>query len=156
LSPTHRLLYPCSLGPYYHVEVLRQIRPDPADGDRLMVRNAGRYLEKRAPLWASFTLILVTLAVYAPVRHYGFVDFDDPLYIRDNPNIRAGVTWAGVTWATTATRAANWHPLTWLSHMVDSQAFGLNPGGHHVISLLFHVLNTALLFGVLHGMTGAL
>ena len=71
------------------------------------------------------------------------------------PSSREGFTWEGIRWAFTALAAANWHPLTWLSHMLDVSLFGLDPGFHHLVNLLFHLLNTALLFFVLKAMTGA-
>src|SRR5262249_36495942 len=101
-------------------------------------------------------LIAITLVVYAQVRHFNFVTFDDPDYVTENPHVGGGLTWQNGVWAFTSGYAANWHPLTWLSHMLDVRLFGLNAGGHHITNVLFHLANTLLLFGVLHGMTGAL
>jgi tetratricopeptide (TPR) repeat protein len=98
----------------------------------------------------------VTLAAFWPVIHYGFVTADDPVYVLENPAVRAGLTWKGIVWAFTTQYAGNWHPLTWLSHMLDVQLFGLNAGGHHLTSLLLHVANTVLLFWVLKRVTGTL
>ena len=95
----------------------------------------------------------VTLAVYWPVIHHGFINYDDPKYVAENPRVLAGLTWANVGWAFQTGYASNWHPLTWLSHMLDVQLFGLNPGWHHLTSLLFHIANTLLLFLVLQRMT---
>jgi tetratricopeptide (TPR) repeat protein len=105
-------------------------------------------------------LILVGLAAlvaatYAPVRNNDFVSFDDPSYVTENPHVRAGITAHGLLWALTTGDAANWHPLTWFSHMLDVQFFGINAGPHHVTSVLFHIANTCLLFGLLLSMTGA-
>jgi Flp pilus assembly protein TadD len=101
-------------------------------------------------------LALVTTALYWPITHHNFVNFDDDDYITNNSHVQAGLTWAGVIWAFQSGAAANWHPLTWLSHMLDCQLYGLNPGGHHSTNLLFHVANTLLLFLLLRQLTGAL
>jgi tetratricopeptide (TPR) repeat protein len=81
--------------------------------------------------------------------------FDDGLYVADNPRVLQGLKWANVIWAFGSYRASNWHPLTWLSHMLDCQLYGSAPAGHHVSSLLLHIANTVLLFLVLAGLTGA-
>ena len=101
-------------------------------------------------------LALVTTALYWPMTHHNFVNFDDDDYITNNSHVQAGLTWAGVIWAFQTGAAANWHPLTWLSHMLDCQLYGLNPGGHHSTNLIFHVANTLLLFLLLRQLTGAL
>ena len=101
-------------------------------------------------------LALVTTALYWPITHHNFVNFDDDDYITNNSHVQAGLTWAGVIWAFQSGAAANWHPLTWLSHMLDCQLYRLNPGGHHSTNLLFHVANTLLLFLLLRQLTGAL
>ncbi|OFV99028.1 MAG: hypothetical protein A3H28_08010 [Acidobacteria bacterium RIFCSPLOWO2_02_FULL_61_28] len=97
-----------------------------------------------------------TVALYAPVRHFEFVTWDDPNYITENPHVQGGLTWASVLWALTTSDPPYWHPLTWLSHMLDVQVFGLNAGGHHLPNVLLHIGNAILLFGLLHWMTGAL
>ena len=99
-------------------------------------------------------LALVTTALYLPVAHHDFVNFDDDDYITNNSHVQVGLTWAGVIWAFQTGAAANWHPLTWLSHMLDCQLYGLNPGGHHSTNLIFHVVNTLLLFLWLRQLTG--
>ena len=101
-------------------------------------------------------LALVTAALYWPMTHHDFVNFDDDDYITNNSHVKAGLTWAGVIWAFQTGAAANWHPLTWLSHMLDCQLYGLYPGGHHSTNLLFHIANTLLLFLLLRQLTGAL
>jgi tetratricopeptide (TPR) repeat protein len=98
-------------------------------------------------------LTTITLWAYAPVRHHGFLNYDDPQYITQNPNVTAGLTWQGVKWAFTTGYQANWHPLAWISHMLDVQFFGANAGLHHLSSLLFHSANTLLLFWILFQMT---
>ncbi|HUK14019.1 MAG TPA: tetratricopeptide repeat protein [Thermoanaerobaculaceae bacterium] len=106
-------------------------------------------------LWLSLALVAITAIVYAPVGHFGFLNWDDQDYVTDNPHVLHGLTWRGVAWAFTTGHAFNWHPLTWLSHMSDVDLFGMNPGGHHLTSLVLHLASTVLLFGVLHQMTGA-
>jgi Flp pilus assembly protein TadD len=107
-------------------------------------------------LWIALTLIALNAIVYAPVLHHDFVSFDDPIYVTQNPHISKGLTADGIAWAFTSGYAGNWHPITWLSHMLDVQLFGLNPGGHHLTNLLFHTANTVLLFVLLFRMTGIL
>jgi hypothetical protein len=107
--------------------------------------------------WQIMALLAVaTVAVFWQVRWQEFVNFDDPAYVTYNPVVREGLTWPGVVWAFANLHgeATYWHPLTWLSHMVDCQLFGLKPAGHHLMSLLLHTLNTLLLFAVLRRMTG--
>src|ERR1051326_2925699 len=99
-------------------------------------------------------LVLITAFAYAPVRHYGFVNYDDPQYVALNPNVTAGLTWRGLEWAFTAGYQSNWHPLTWLSHMMDVQLFGANAGGHHLTNVVLHTANTLLLFWFLLNVTG--
>jgi protein O-mannosyl-transferase len=100
-------------------------------------------------------LVALNIVVYASVAQYDFVTWDDPQYLLDNPHVAGGLTWDGVSWALTSGYASNWHPLTWWSHMLDVQLHGLSAGPHHVTSLLLHIANSALLFGLLHAMTGA-
>ncbi len=100
-------------------------------------------------------LIVTTIAVFWPVLNHGFVNYDDTRYVTMNENVRAGVSWKGVAWAFTSGHASNWHPLTWLSHMLDCEIYALNPKGHHVTNLLFHLANTVLLFLALRWMTAA-
>lgn len=116
---------------------------------------ADSLLSKRA-LVACLVLIAACVIVYAPVRHFGFVSLDDPEYVTENLHVARGMTWQGARWAFTSSYAANWHPLTWLSHMLDVQLYGMNPGPQHVTNLLLHILNTLLLFGLFCRMTGAL
>src|SRR5208283_5839421 len=97
-----------------------------------------------------------TLMAYWQVNHCNFVYYDDPAYITQNSHIQNGITMDGIRWAFTTGYQANWHPLTWISHMLDVQLFGLNPRGHHLVNLLFHIANTLLLFFVLYRMTKAL
>jgi tetratricopeptide (TPR) repeat protein len=91
-------------------------------------------------------LAAATLAVYWPVRLNDFVNYDDGEYITSNPHLQHGLTWSSVAWAFRTGYASNWHPLTWLSHMLDVQMFGLHPADHHLTNVLFHSANTVLLF----------
>jgi hypothetical protein len=101
-------------------------------------------------------LLLIVVFTFLPVCNNGFIFYDDPAYVTGNPHVQAGLTWENIKWAMSSTVGGNWHPLTWLSHMLDCQWFGLNPRGHHLTSLLIHAVNTILVFLVLEGMTGAL
>lgn len=101
-------------------------------------------------------LALAVFAVFSQVLQCGFVDYDDHGYILNNQNIQHGITLASLKWAFTTGRQSNWHPLTWISHMLDVQLYGLKPMGHHFTNLLFHALNSVLMFLVLRRMTGRL
>ena len=116
---------------------------------------AGAIFSGRA-LWISIALIAANVVIYSAVLHYGFVRWDDPEYVSENPYISGGLTWSGVSWAFATGSANYWHPLTWLSHMLDVQLFGLDAGRHHLINVLLHIANTLLLFGLLHSATGTL
>jgi protein O-mannosyl-transferase len=108
----------------------------------------------RRTLVFCLLLITVVLVSYNAVTHNGFVRYDDDEYITDNPHIRAGLTWATVKWAFATYDQANWHPLTWLSHALDCQLFGLHPVGHHYVNVLLHAANVVLLFLLLQNATG--
>jgi tetratricopeptide (TPR) repeat protein len=109
----------------------------------------------RQTWWLALALAILTTAAFAAVRHHDFVSVDDPEYVTANPHIAGGLSWSGIAWAFTSGYAANWHPLTWLSHMLDIQLFGMTAGGPHVMSLMLHVVSTLLLFALLVRMTGA-
>jgi protein O-mannosyl-transferase len=116
---------------------------------------AGLFLShQRRSMVLCLLLALLTLAFYNNVVHNGFTNFDDDLYVVDNAHVRAGLTWDTVKWAFTSRDAANWHPLTWISHALDCQLFGLNPAGPHYVNVLFHAGNAILLFLLLEGATG--
>lgn len=102
----------------------------------------------------ALLLALVTAAVYSRSLRNDFVNYDDPDYVTNNAHVLQGLTWHGLAWAMTATDAANWHPLTWVSHMADVQIFGLRAGGHHLTNLLLHTINVVLLFLLLSAATG--
>ena len=100
-------------------------------------------------------LILAVAGIYWQVLGHEFTNYDDDDYVTENPLVQAGLTAASVKWAFTTSHACNWHPLTWLSHMLDAELFGMNPTGHHLTSLLLHLANTILLFLLFAGMTGS-
>jgi tetratricopeptide (TPR) repeat protein len=110
---------------------------------------------KSNPVLTSLALILITIVTYWSALHCEFVDYDDNDYVTRNPHIQSGITAQSLAWAMTARHVGNWHPLTWISHMMDYQLFGLNPTGHHATNLVLHTLNVVLLFWVMRRMTGA-
>jgi tetratricopeptide (TPR) repeat protein len=118
-------------------------------------RSKARPASFRSLPWVLLALIAVNLIIYAPAWHYGFLSWDDPLYVSKNAEVTRGLTWHGVVWAFTTGHSANWHPLTWLSHMLDVQLYGMAAGPHHLTNILLHIANTLLLFWVLRRMTGA-
>ena len=99
-------------------------------------------------------LTILTIAVYWPVTGNQFIAYDDQLYVTENPNVTAGLSWHSIQWAFTTFAVANWHPVTWLSHQLDASLFGLNSGGHHATNLLLHLANTLLLISLLVRLTG--
>lgn len=103
----------------------------------------------------SFVLIAATLVVFWNVKNHQFLNFDDNLYVTANSHVKTGLSVKNIKWAFTNTEFSNWHPLTWLSHMLDCQLYGLNPKGHHLTSLILHIANSLLLFFVLSKITGA-
>ena len=106
--------------------------------------------------WVVAVLALGTLLLFAPVRNFELVNFDDDVFVHDNQHVRQGFTWAGVKWAFLSADIDYWRPLSWLSHMLDVELFGLAPGGHHVTSVLLHALNAVVLFFALRALTGRL
>jgi Tfp pilus assembly protein PilF len=98
----------------------------------------------------------LTLAVFWQVSHFDFVNFDDKMYVGENRNVLSGLTIEGVRWAFTSFHASNWHPVTWLSHMLDVELFGVKAGRMHLVNLFLHLATTLLLFVILDRMTGAL
>ena len=100
-------------------------------------------------------LTIVTIMAFWQVNYCDFIEFDDPLYVTQNPHLVNGITWGGIRWAFTSIYANFWHPLTMISLLFDFQLFGMNPRGFHLTNLLFHVASTLLLFYALHRMTKA-
>lgn len=110
---------------------------------------------KPPPIWLLVVLLaLGTTALYWPAIHCDFINYDDPIYVTENPHVQGGLSWESVKWAFTHPVCSNWHPLTVLSHMLDCQLFGLKPWGPHLINVLFHSLNAALVFFLLWQLTG--
>jgi tetratricopeptide (TPR) repeat protein len=110
---------------------------------------------KKQILFIIALLVVTTLIAYEPMRHNGFVNYDDDRYITQNPEIKAGITWQSLIRAFTQPHYFMWHPLTTITNILDYQLFGLNPLWHHFVSLLFHIANTVLLFWILAYMTGS-
>ena len=110
----------------------------------------------RSEFWICLFLVVATAAVYYQVAKFDFINFDTDQYVYNNPQVKAGLTASGVRWAFSTLHISNWHPLTWLSHMLDVEMYGLNPGRHHLTSVFLHIVNTLLLFGLLKYMTGNL
>ena len=112
--------------------------------------------QRHATRLFAVSLALLTLALYANSLSNAFISYDDPAYVTNNYQVQQGLTRSGVSWAFTTFTEANWHPLTWLSHMTDVQLFGLHPAGHHLTNVLLHTLNVVLFFLLLQRATGAL
>src|SRR5438128_3135247 len=98
------------------------------------------------PVFICLWLALVTLLVYVPVFQAQFIGLDDPDYVTGNPHVLSGITLANLRWAFVTNHTANWHPVTWISLMLNSQYFGSGAGAFHAVNLLLHVVNTLLLF----------
>lgn len=111
---------------------------------------------KKTALYVSLSLLALILLVYGQVRHFEFVNFDDRDALLGNNHIRDGLSLTGIGWAFTSSYAANWFPVTWLSHMLDFQLFGADSGWHHVANLMIHAVSALLLFALLRRMTGRL
>ena len=111
---------------------------------------------RRREIIICIFLIAASLVVYWQITNHEFINYDDGLYVTENLHVKAGLTFESIKWAFTTFHASNWHPLTWLSHMLDYELYGLNPMGHHWTSLQIHLTNTLLLFFILQYMTGAI
>ena len=110
---------------------------------------------KKKIILICIALTAITLAVFLQVNQHDFINLDDPIYVKDNTHVQSGITLSGTIWAFTTSHAHLWHPLTWLSLMLDYQLYGLNAGGFHVTNLILHILSTILLFVLLNRITGA-
>ena len=123
------------------------------------MNSSNRYLHmysfRHSEVLICLLLVISILFVFAQVHDFEFVNYDDTDYVSKNVNVQKGLTAESIVLAFTTVHAANWHPLTWLSHMTDYQLFGLNAGMHHLTNLFFHIINTLLLFFVFRKMTGA-
>ena len=125
----------------------------PSPGSSTVSRRVQGLL--KSPLSACFVIAVLTISLYSPVLHYGFINYDDEDYVARNANVQKGINWQTLKWAVTSTEQANWHPLTWLSHALDCELFGLAGGPHHGSNVVWHAVNSALLFLVLRNLTGA-
>ncbi len=105
--------------------------------------------------WIALALAAITLALFSPLCQYDFLAFDDQAYVTENPYVRSGLNGHSLAWAFQTSTAGNWHPVTWISHCLDVQCFGLQPGLHHLTNVLLHCANVALLFLLLQKLTGA-
>ncbi len=110
---------------------------------------------RQKPILLGALLVLATLLLYGPVTRHEFLTFDDDVYVTRNIHVSSGLNLGNVVWAFTSFCAANWHPLTWISHMADCQLFGLNSGPHHFVNVVLHAVNALLLFLLLQKATGA-
>ena len=116
------------------------------------------FLKVRPEILILLLLVTTTIAVYQPIKNHEFTYFDDTFYVTENPSVRAGITAEGLRWAFSAEAKtkAYWHPLTWISHMIDVQLFGMDAGRHLLMNLLLHIMNTCLLFFMLRRISGDL
>ena len=136
-----------------YLERSRQMAPEALD--RLGLGSARRAPVPGALLPICGLLVLAVIAVFGQTARHGFINFDDQDYVYENRHVRGGLTGEAAAWAITAYHSGNWHPLTWLSHMLDCQLYGLKPGGHHLTNVLLHAAAAVLLFLALRRMTGA-
>jgi protein O-mannosyl-transferase len=119
-------------------------------------QSTSRFRPFSGTIFICLLLALATLVVYSPVRHYGFVDFDDNEYFFNNPHVLSGLTLENIHWAFTTSDTGNWHPLTWLSLMLDAAVFGAAATAPHLINVLLHMSNAILVFLLFRQLTGAL
>lgn len=129
------------------------IAPEVAPKVREHVRPPSYSEIGKQKLALCLALFAATLVFFSPVAHNGFVLLDDVPYILGNPQVRSGISWQTIKWSFTTFHAGYWHPLTWLSHALDCQLFGVNPAGHHMVSVLIHAANAVLLFLLLEEAT---
>jgi protein O-mannosyl-transferase len=132
----------------------RQGNAPPTSADSSNLRDTSR--DVRAAWAICAFLVLAVALVFGQTVDHDFVNFDDPEYVIENPNVSTGLTPEGIAWAMTARYSNNWHPLAWLSHQLDCQLYDLHPAGHHLTSVLLHAVTSVLLFLVLRRMTGDL
>src|SRR5882672_8256986 len=123
------------------------------EGSRFDVLTFKRFNDSAIAVCLCFLIAALTVICYWPVRSHQFVSFDDQHYLFDSGYVAKGLTLSGATWALQTGYFSNWHPLTWLSYMLDAQIYGMSPGGFHFTNLIFHVANSVLLFLLLKSMT---
>jgi len=118
--------------------------------------NPSANIQRWRAATVGLVLVAITFVVFGQTLHHGFINYDDDQYVYDNPVVQKGLTWKGALGSLTYEEIGHWHPLTWLSHMLDCQVYGLNAGGHHLTNVLLHAATVLLLFLALRQMTGAL
>ena len=114
-----------------------------------------RVWRNNTEIGVTIALFMLTVMLYAPVRHYQFVNFDDDHYVTENDHVLSGITPQSLGWAYKEIHVSYWQPLTWISHMLDVEVWGARAGGHHLTNVLFHGINAVLLLFVFVRMTGA-
>ncbi|MDY6791266.1 MAG: tetratricopeptide repeat protein [Thermodesulfobacteriota bacterium] len=114
------------------------------------------FYKKRTDILICFFLVLITFCVYSQLKDHSFITYDDDLYVTKNFHVQNGLTGESIAWAFSFNDVFYWHPLTWLSHMLDCQLYGLNAGMHHLTNLILHIINCLLLFFVFKQVTGAI
>lgn len=122
----------------------------------MTLRDKERFASLSVVIGICLFLTAITWVVFAPTLHAEFINYDDQTYVYQEPKVTSGLSIQGLIWAFTHFHSENWHPLTTISHMLDCQIYGLNPGGHHFTNVLLHTLAVILLFLVLRQMTGAM
>src|SRR5271170_5653351 len=118
-----------------------ELAPDRSQAEAQIFQSQIFQSPQKRRLICCLLLALATLALYNPVTRAPFINFDDVVYVTENSHVHAGLTWNTVVWAFQTSEAANWHPITWLSHALDCQIFGLNPAGPHFVNVLLHAAN---------------
>lgn len=111
-----------------------------------MISAVTRGIERRPLLWGVLICLTVIGILYTPVSTCSFLNFDDNEYVTENPWVRTGISWENIVSAFTGVKGAHWHPLTWISHMIDVSLFGLDPGSHHLMNVFIHGLNVSVVF----------
>jgi multidrug efflux pump subunit AcrB len=122
----------------------------------MTLRNKELFVSLAVVISICLFLTSITWVVFAPTLHAMFINCDDQTYVYQEPKVTAGLSIQGMIWAFTHFHSENWHPLTTISHMLDCQIYGLNPGGHHFTNVVLHTLAAILLFLVLRKMTGVI
>src|SRR5689334_5272171 len=110
----------------------------------------------RSIIAVCIALSVITLTVYWQVMNHEFLTYDDAVNVKQNPNVTTGINKSYVLWALSSTYAGNWHPVTWLSHQVDAQLYGMNPYGHHLTNVVIHTISTLILLLLLFRLTGSI
>jgi len=120
-----------------------------------MTENKSGFFQTNRQLIVYSALFVLVMAIYYQTIGFNFINLDDNLYVFNNPIVASGLNKESLNWAFTKFYAANWHPVTWVSHLIDVELYGLNPGGHHATNIVFHLLNSILAFTVFKKMTGS-